>query len=439
MAMRLRYLVLAALCGAALLLAACNTGNGVVTVASTKSNLRVVNLIPYAGAPINVTLDDNPFVNGLGFESLTPYQQVNAATHTLQATVAGSVSNLILTNVVALGETNYTYIMFGPITAPIGRVFDDTVVDSGAGNFNLRAINAAAGIGTIDVYLTAPGADLNQVSPTVAAVDYNGISGFGTVPVGNLQLRVTPTGSKRVIFDSPPQAYAERASFEIVVYTRGSATLANVALLSVDGSGPGSIVNSLLSQFKVINASTVSSALNVLFDGVLKLSNIPFTGATGYQPTTAAQHTLAVQATATPGSTLLTITPTLQAAMDTSIVLQGPAGAMTATILTDDNLPPGQGNARVRVVNASADVTALDVFVDFSKKIASLPQDSGAFSIELPADSVTGTSFQFSFNVAGTAQTLLTLPAVTLIGTRTYSIYVAGPSTALAAGVTQDN
>jgi hypothetical protein len=93
----------------------------------------------------------------------------------------------------------------------------------------------------------------------------------------------------------------------------------------------------------------------------------------------------------------------------------------------------------VRVVNATADVAAIDVFVDFSKQISALPQNSGASSLELTADGVTGTSFQFAFNVAGTAQTLLTLPSVTLIGTKTYTLYIVGPATAVKAGLTQDN
>ena len=442
--MRLRHLVLAALCGIALLLVGCNTGNGVVTIASTQSQVRVVNLIPYAGAPINVTIDDNPLASGLNFESQAPYQTIQSSsisnpTRTIEATVESAPSNLIITTVAPVGEAQYTYLMFGPITAPIGNLFDDTVLDSGAGNFNLRVINAAAGIGAVDVYLTAPGEDLNQVSPSVAGIDYAAPSGFGTVPFGNLQLRITRAGSKEVIFDSPPQVYSERASFDMVVYTRGSATLPNVALLPIDSVGTGSIVNSLLSQYKVINASTVGSPLNVFFDGVLALSNIPFTGATGYQRVTAGQHAFSVQATATPGANLLTFAPTLAAAMDSSIILEGSAGALTATVLTDDNLPPGPGNTRVRVVNASADVPALDVFIDFSKQISSLPQNSGAYSLELKVDSITGTTFQFSFNVAGTSQTVLSLPAVTLIGSRTYTIYVAGAGTALSAAVTQDN
>src|SRR5438094_6465178 len=129
--MRLHRITLTVLCTIALLLAACNTGNGVVTVASTKSNLRVVNLIPNAGNPIDVQLDFANFAPGLVFQSLLQYQQINAGTHTIQAVVEGAISNLILTTIATLGEANYTYIMFGPITAPIGQLYDDTFLDPG--------------------------------------------------------------------------------------------------------------------------------------------------------------------------------------------------------------------------------------------------------------------------------------------------------------------
>ena len=442
--MRVYRTTLGALCAFALLLSGCNTGNGIVTVASTQASVRVVNLIPNAGGAINVTVDDNPFAAGLNFETLQPYQTTNSITQsnptrTIRASVVGSVSTLLTTNVAPVGQTNYSYIMYGPITAPQGQLYDDTFPDSGAGNFNVRLINAAAGVGSVDVYLTAPGTDLNQVAPSIGGVSYGERSLFASIPAGNLQLRVTSAGSKDVIFQSPALPYAERSAVDVVVYSRGSSSLVNVNLLSNDNAGNGVILNNQLAQFKVVNASTVASPLNVFFDGALKLSNIPITGATSYQRTTAAAHTLAVEATATPGATLLTITPTFVPATDNSVLLEGPAGAMTAVILTDSNLPPGPGNARVRIVNASADIAALDVFVNFSKQIAGLPRNSGAYSLELGADAVSGTTFQFSFNVAGTAQTVLTLPAINVLGTRTYTLYVVGPASALQGAITQDS
>ena len=67
--MRLFLSAIAIAVATAALLVGCNTGNGVVTVASTQSNLRIVNLIPNAGAPLVVTLDDNLFASGVAFQS----------------------------------------------------------------------------------------------------------------------------------------------------------------------------------------------------------------------------------------------------------------------------------------------------------------------------------------------------------------------------------
>lgn len=442
--MRPRRIMVAAVCGIALLLTGCNTGNGVVTLASTKANVRYVNLIPNASGAIDVTFNGNTVVSGLDFEALTPYQQINASTvdtgsYTVQAFVEGAPSYLLNSSIIALGETNYSYIMFGPVDSPMVQLFDETVTDPGAGNFNLRVINAAAGFAAVDVYLTPPGTDLNLVAPSVAGVGYGSVSGFGTLPFGSLELRVTAAGSKDPIYDSLPQNYAERGQVEVVVYSRESSVLVNVALLNIDSTGTGSFINSLLARFKVVNGSLVSSPLNVFLNGNLLLSNIPFTSSTGYQKTTATMPTLTVEATATPGATLLTIKPALTPATDSSIVLEGPAGALTAAVLTDNNLPVVANKAQVRVVNASADVPALDVFVNFSKQIAGLPLNSGAYSLALAADPLAGTSYQISFNVAGTTQTLLTLPAVALLGGGSYTIYAVGSSTALAAAITQDH
>ena len=440
-----RFGLVAILCAVTFLLGSCTGGgNGVTTVASTKASMRVVNLIPNANAPLNITLDGNSFASGVAFESIQPYQQINAITQnnptsTIQANVAGSISSLLTTTIVPLGETNYSYIMFGPVTQAVGQFINDTVIDSGAGNFNLRVINGAAGVGAIDVYLTPLSTDLNTVSPTIGGVGYGSPTGFATLPVGSFELRVTPAGSKTVIFDSLPHDYAERGQFEIVVYSRESGTLVNVALLSLDSSGTGTILNNLLAQFKVVNVSQVASPLNVFVNGTLLLSNIPYAGASAYQKTTAAMPTLTVEATSTPGATLLSIQPNLKPGSDSSILLEGSAGALAAVILVDNNLPPGLGNARVRFVNASIDVPLLDVFVNFSRQLSSVPQNSGAYSLEFTADAVAGTTYQFGFNIAGTAQTLLNLPAVTLLGGHSYSIYVAGSATTLAGAVTQDN
>jgi hypothetical protein len=71
----------------------------------------------------------------------------------------------------------------------------------------------------------------------------------------------------------------------MVAFGKGSGKLVNVVLLREDDPGSGALVDSLLTQYKVVNASQVPSALNVLVDGTLQLSNIPYTGVSNYQRT----------------------------------------------------------------------------------------------------------------------------------------------------------
>ena len=69
--MRVHPLVLVLSCALACAVAGCNTGKG-VSNGSTHGSLRVVNLIPNAGGPVNVTFDNEPFATGLPFEGMTP-------------------------------------------------------------------------------------------------------------------------------------------------------------------------------------------------------------------------------------------------------------------------------------------------------------------------------------------------------------------------------
>ncbi len=435
----IRAALFAILCLATLVLGGCNTGKGVTDVSSQHAALRVVNLIFNAVGGINVTLDSTTIVSGLAFESQAPYQQTDIGTKTIEVAIAGSASSVVSSIVNLLGAVNYTYIAFGPVSGAAGILLDDRTVDPGAGNFSLRVVNAATGSGTVDVYVTPPGASLDAATPSVAGVAVGSASLFVVLPAGNVEIRITPSTSKEVIFDSLPPSIAERSELQAIVYSRGSGKLVNVALASVDNSATTTILNNLLAQFKVINGSSVPSPLNVFVNRNLVLSNIPYTGASSYQKTAAGTPTLTVEATATPGATLLTLNPNLAPATDSSIVLTGPAGALKALILADNNLPPATVRARVRFVNSSTDVTAFDVFVNFSRQVSSLAMNSASSGIEFDADPTFGTGYEIDFTISGSTQPSLSLPSVSLLGGHAYSIYVVGAHDALSAVVTQDN
>ena len=436
--MRVHPLFLVLSCLLAFAVAGCNTGKG-VNSGSTHGTMRVINVIPNAGGPLNVTFDNQPFANGLAFEGMTAYQPIDVGAREVQIAVAGSSTNVIDLIPTFLADNAYTFVAFGAVGTASGTVVNDTLtVDPGAGMFALRVINGASNNAGIDVYVTSPGEDLNTVSPSIAGVGYATTSAFVNLPVGNREIRVTVANSKQVIYDAPAQSFAERAQIEAIVYSRGSSTLVNVAFLNIDDTGTGSIGNSQLARFKVINGSMAGS-LNVFVDQDLALSNIPYAAASSYQTINAGSRVLTIESAATPGAALLTLPATFPSATDTAIAVTGAAGALSATLYSEPNFPPAVNRARVRFINSTVDVAALDVFINFSRQVTALPMNTVSPGIEVAADPTAGTSYEFDFNVSGSSQPALQLPGVVLLGGQLYTIYVVGPGSALAGVVVQDN
>jgi len=433
--MRISRLSLAALCAVSLVLTGCGSSG---SSNNGTAQLRILNAFSEAPA-LDVTVATTKIASGLPFQGLTQYTNITAGTPAFTVAVTGASTTLINTTLNVASGSNYTYVVFGPLTGVAALLSNDAFNDPGNGFFALRVVNAAPGSSAVDVYLTPPGADISATAPSLSNVSYGVTSAFVPIAIGaTFEIRVTPNGTKEVIFDSTPKTFAEHSANDLVVFSKGSGKLVNAALLSHDSAGSGTLVDNLLAQFKVINASQVTSALNVFVDGTLLLSNIPYTGVSNYQKTAAGAHSIKVEATSTPGATLLALSQTLAPATDTSIALAGTAGALTALVLNDDNLPPPSGTAGVRVVNTAAGGSAFDVFVNFSKQVSSLAPNSASPYLNFNAAANTGTGYEFDFNVAGTTTAVLKLTGVVLTAGHKYTIYVAGPNTAPQGIITQD-
>ena len=435
--MSLPRALLAAFCLTSLILAGCskNSNND-----QGNAQLRVVNAFSQANA-LDLSVDAKPVVTGLPFQGNTQYANVDTGSQIFIVNVSGASTGLVNTTYSVSSNTKYSYLVFGPQTAVGALLLSDAFNDPGDGYFAIRFANAAAGPAALDLYLTAPGADLTATAPSVANVSYG--SGGLFVPIakgtGTFEIRITAAGTKDVVYDGAPQTFAEHSGATIVAFSKGSGKLVDVVLLRNDDPGSGGLADSTLTQYKVVNASLVPSALNVLVDGSLQLSNIPYTGVSNYQRTSAGTHNFSFEATTTPGASLLTLVQTLTAATDTSIALTGTAGALNALVLQDNNLPPPVATANIRFVNSSADVGAIDVFVNFSKQVSGLAANSASPYFNLTAAASTGTSYEFDFNLAGTTTSLLKLTSVILTAGHTYTIYLAGPGSSLRGIVSQDN
>lgn len=422
----------------ALGLAGCG-GEG-VGAAATATELRIINLIPNAQSII-VQLDaDPPLVSGLAYQSLTGYINITQGLHEIKVSVDGGATNIIDTTFSFANGTQYTFIVFGPVEAVQSSILLDTVIlFPDGGTFAVRVKSVATGSVGLDIYLTPPGVDLTETAPVLAGVVVGATSAFVAVPTptDSYELRITPTGTKEVIYDAVGVPFGDKSLAEIIVYGTGSAKLVDAAVLNIDAEGSGQVFPSLLSEFKLLNASDISP-INVLVDGVLALANVPFAGVSSYQKVAAGQHNISVQSPATPGADLLTIVTDLPSASDTSIAVSGSAGALRGLVLSDNNLPAAVGHSRLRFINASPDLAAMDVYVNFVKQFSGVASNTASAYTELTAAPTVGTTYEFDFNLAGTTNRVLQLP-VTITSGKTYSVYVVGPAAALQGVVVADD
>ena len=300
--------------------------------------------------------------------------------------------------------------------------------------FQIRVSNAAFGSAGLDVYITAPGASLDTASPNISNITYNGSSAFVQLAPGSLQLRLTLHNSKQVIYDAGTVTFADRISYNLVVYTKGSSTLVNATLFTIDSGGSANLINSKIAQFKLVHAAPGTAAINAFVDGAVALANIPYQGASSYETLSAGTHAVSVETVTAPGAVIASAQPPFPPSTDTSIVVTGSPGAQTAVVLSDNNLPGTTGSARVRFVNVATGLGAVDVLVNFAKRVSALGSNAASSYIELTED-----TYAINFDLAGTTTVVLTLPSVAVTAAHTYTLYLVGTSGQLAGVLTRDD
>ena len=139
------------------------------------------------------------------------------------------------------------------------------------------------------------------------------------------------------------------------------------------------------------------------------------------------------------GAILLSLVTNFASSSDSSIVVSGAAGSLQGLVLADNNMAAGFNRARIRFVNASPDLAAMDVYANFAKLFAGVTSISSTPYTELVADALGNTSYEFDFNLAGTTNRVLQIPSTPIISGKTYSVYVVGPTSALQGVVVADD
>jgi hypothetical protein len=426
-----RFRLLAALLALPLALGSCKI-NTINSFPTTYSQVRFIHAMADAPA-LDVSEGGNKVWPAVNFQTGTGYLDFLPSNTSFAAALAGTTTTLVSAGYSLFGSQPYSLIGYGyPAAASLLMAPDDTIAP-GNGQFKLRVANVAAGVGTIDTYVTAPDVDITTVSPSFNATVY-GISTISLqFPAGTYRVRVTQYATKNVIYDSGALTFADQRSAYAIVYTKGSSLFVNVLLANENGDHSVVPADNVQARLKAVHAAPQTGAVNVLSDGVSIVPGEIYPSASSYVGVSPGAKNLAFEDASAPGAILAAATKTLAAASDSSIFLTGFPGSLKAVTLDDNNLPSSTGQPKVRFVNASPDAPPLDVLVGSNKVVSALSSPTASAYALIDAGTYTVT-----FNNAAAGTALLTVPNVVLSLGQVLTFYAVGAVGGMAPLITQD-
>jgi hypothetical protein len=383
---------------------------------------------------VNVTIGTIQTVGLLTYETFSTYATAQTGVQPIAVSQSGGTTTLIQSSQDFENGTRFSYVLYGRPSAPAAVLVSDNVDLPGGGRFKVRLLNTATEMGPLDLYITPQAADLATVSPVVSGIALGASSDFVELDSGSFEVRITPQGSKTILYDSGQVTLSERNAYSIVAYSRADPALVNAGVFTMDTLGSGALLGSTLGQVRLVNATPATPAVDLSIEGTATITNVAYATASPYKLiTTVGTRTITLQATGT-STPLLTGTSTFPPGGDTTQVVIGAAGAQQSFALQDINfLPMTTGDARVRVMNATTGGTTFNTLVNGTLTVGTLANASPSLYFELPP-----ASYAFDFIDPTSSANLLSLPNVVLAAGHTYTIFVIGPPGQLTGLITQD-
>ena len=126
---------------------------------TTEAAMRVVHASPDA-PNVDVLVDDAQVLSAVPYLGSSSYLPVPAGSRNVKVNAAGTSTTVIDADVDLTTGISYTVIAGGLVSEIEPLVLEDDLTAPTAGNVKVRAVHGAPSAPAVDVYVTAPGADL---------------------------------------------------------------------------------------------------------------------------------------------------------------------------------------------------------------------------------------------------------------------------------------
>jgi hypothetical protein len=176
------------LCAASILVIAGCGGGG-------STRLRFMNAVPDE-ANLEVLVNGTSVSNNVAYGTTNGYQSVKSGSQQVVIEPSGSTTALVTQSISFPSGADTTVIASNFSSNISAFVLTDDNSAPVSGNFKLRIVNSAPGLGPADVYIVAPLTDLNTVSPTITSLAFNSASGYQSLTGGSYEIVLTAAGQK---------------------------------------------------------------------------------------------------------------------------------------------------------------------------------------------------------------------------------------------------
>ncbi|MEM9690101.1 MAG: DUF4397 domain-containing protein [Pseudomonadota bacterium] len=368
--MKLKSILLAT---TAIALAACDSDdpNPGGTEEPSNTFVRVIHASPNAPA-VNLTLgtftaDGLDFKGTLGDIVIDP----GTATVTVDALdAAGTITAIGPADITFDADTITTIIAANDVGSIEPIIVTQPAGDPAASDARVLVVHGAASAPEVDVYVTAPGADLAGETP-LGTFEFRGSLGPVDVAAGDYQIRVTAAGdASAVVYDSgtttlpgglnavlvaTPNVEGGAAAITLVGHDRGTGTLE-----IRDTNAPATL--------RVVHLSPDAPAVDVIADTAVLFAGLTFPNGTDLTEVPPATYQVEVSpAGAYPGTVVIpndgsTIPLELGVGTTTNVLAIDTLANITAITADDDTRSIGL-YAKVRAIHASPTAPNVDIYV----------------------------------------------------------------------------
>ncbi|MEM7612112.1 MAG: DUF4397 domain-containing protein [Pseudomonadota bacterium] len=270
---------------------------------------------------------------------------------------------------------NYTFVLGGTTSAPTLRILEQTtrVFDAGGSVLELWFGNLSTQIGSIDIYVGAPGFDPAAAMPLASALDSDSFSGITEVEASEVEFVATRAGDPAdILIRSQALTLLAGDTSLVNLYDAADETTGEYAfVISGDLNGARLVDQTAPTQLQFIHASQPSPAVDVFVGDTLGtpvVSNLTFGMISDVlvipEADDATEVTLISTPTGQPGTELTSDDASFSDASTNLLVITGAQADDTLGVASSPrNRRPLTDAARLGLFNAIQNTELIDVFV----------------------------------------------------------------------------